>query len=111
MSDSLDHRHDNLPTEFRAAIEEFATWSQERLMVEQSESTPTEPLYHYTGEDALRGILTNQNVWCFRHLHQRDRTEFEYSLAIARRVIKEVGATGDSFQRHFCHCLDDLLDT
>jgi hypothetical protein len=68
------------------------------------------PLYHYTDEFALRGILTNQQIWCFRHLHQRDRTEFAYSLAIARRVIKEVGTTDEFFWHHFCGCLDDLLE-
>jgi hypothetical protein len=68
------------------------------------------PLYHYTDEFALRGILTNQQIWCFRHLHQRDRTEFAHSLAIARRVIKEVGTTDEFFWHHFCGCLDDLLE-
>lgn len=111
MNDSYDQRHHNLPPELRAALREFEVWSQKQLLVDQNESTPTEPLYHYTGETALRGILTNQRVWCFRHLHQRDRTEFAYSLDIARRVINEVGRTDDFFSHHFCGCLDDLLES
>jgi hypothetical protein len=110
MNESYDQRHHNLPLELRAALQEFEAWSQKQLLFDQKESTPTEPLYHYTCEGALRGILTNQQVWCFRHLHQRDRTEFEYSLAIARRVIKEVGRTDEFFWHHFCGCLDDLLE-
>jgi len=93
------------------ALQEFVDWSQAQLLVEQNESTPSEPLYHYTGEEALRGILATQQLWCFRHLHQRDLTEFAYSLAIARCVIKQVGQTKDSFAHHFCGCLDDLLET
>jgi len=111
MNKPFDHRHDALPPELQAATREFVEWSQAQLLVEQNESTPFEPLFHYTGEDALRGILATQRLWCFNHLHQRDRTEFAYSLAIARRVIKQVGQTEDFFAHHFCGCLDDLLET
>jgi hypothetical protein len=110
MAQTYDNRHDHLPPELAAAAQEFVAWSQEQLLVEQVESTPTEPLYHYTGEVALKGIISNQQLWCFSHLHQRDKTEFAYSLGIARRVIREVGLSDDFFTRHFCGCLDDLLD-
>jgi hypothetical protein len=111
MNKPDDHRHEHLPPELEAATKEYVEWSQAQLLIEQKESTPVEPLYHYTDVKALRGILAKQQVWCFRHLHQRDRTEFGYSLAIARRVIKEVGLTDDFFSHHFCGCLDDLLET
>jgi Protein of unknown function (DUF2971) len=102
--------HPSLPPELLAAPLEFDSWSRAQLLVEQSESTPTEPLYHYTGEEALKGILRTERLWCFSHLHQSDRTEFEYSFAIARRVIKEVGQSRDGVTHHFCVCLDDLLE-
>ncbi len=111
MDKSFDHRHADLPPELQAAMQEYVEWSQAQLLVEQNESTPTEPLYHYTSERALRGILANQQLWCFGYLHQRDRTEFAYSLGIARRAIKKVGQTDDWFSHHFCGCLDDLLET
>jgi hypothetical protein len=111
MNNPYDDRHDHLPPELQAATQEFVEWSRAQLLVEQNESTPVEPLYHYTDMKALRGILAKQQVWCFSHLHQRDRTEFAYSLAIARRVIREVGQTEDFFSHHFCGCLDDLLET
>jgi hypothetical protein len=110
MAQTYDNRFENLPPEITAAAREFVAWSQEQLLVEQAESTPTEPLYHYTGEVALEDILGNQHLWCFSHLHQRDKTEFAYSLGIARRVIREVGSSDDFFRHHFCGCLDDLLD-
>jgi hypothetical protein len=102
--------HLSLPPELLAAPLEFDEWSQAQLLAEQNESTPTEPLYHYTSEEALKGILGTQRLWCFSHLYQRDRTEFEYSLTIARRVIKEVAQSKDGVTRHFCACLDDLLE-
>ncbi len=109
MSESYDSRHDDLPPELRAALDEFDAWSRERLLIEQEESTPSEPLYHYTDETALTGILTKKEVWCFRHLHQRDRTEFEYSLEVAREVIRSVGWTDDFVKRRFCGFLQDML--
>jgi hypothetical protein len=111
MNDPYDNRHEQLPQELQAATQEFVEWTQKQLLVEQTESTPVEPLYHYTDVKALRSILAKQQVWCFSHLHQRDRTEFAYSLAIARRVIKEIAKTDDFFSHHFCGCLDDLLET
>jgi hypothetical protein len=110
MTHSYDSRFEHLPPELAAAVREFVAWSQEQLLAEQNESTPKEPLYHYTGETALKGILTNQHLWCFSHLHQRDKTELAYSLAIVRRVIKEIGDSDNFFTHHFCGVLDDLLD-
>jgi hypothetical protein len=103
-------RWDYLPPELQVAPREFDAWSQSQLLKEQDASTPTAPLYHYTGEEALKGILSRERLWCFAHQHQKDRQEFEYSVEIARRVIKQVGDTGDSVIRHFCACLIDLLD-
>lgn len=110
MNERLELPYDGWPPALRAAPEEFVSWAQQQLLLEQNESTPTKPLYHYTGEQALNGILAEQRIWCFSHLHQRDRTEFEYSLAIARRVITKLGGNEDFFIKHFCGCLDDLLD-
>jgi hypothetical protein len=103
-------RHPELPPELLEAVDEFDAWSQDQLLSEQRESTPAEPLYHYTGEEAFRGILGNERLWCFSHLDQSDRTEFQYSLAIARRVIGEISESSDFFIRNFCRMLDDLLD-
>jgi hypothetical protein len=109
MTDTFEDRKADLPAELRAALKEFTAWSQAQLLNEQNESTPTEPLYHYTGEEAIRGILTNQHIWCFRHLHQRDKTEFEYSLDIAREVMRSVGWDDDPFKRLLGTGLDDML--
>jgi hypothetical protein len=100
-----------LPPQLAEALIEFGAWSQAQLLAEQDASTPKEPLYHYTGEASVRGILSTQRLWCFRHLHQSDETEFDYSLAIARNVIRELFSSTDFFTRHFGACLDDLLDT
>jgi hypothetical protein len=107
----FDERFDSLPPELQVAPREFDGWSQEQPLKEQDSSTPASPLYHYTGEEALKGILRQQKLWCFGSLYQKDRTEFEYSLGIARRVIKDIGQSQDPPTQHFCACLIDLLDS
>jgi hypothetical protein len=101
---------EQLPPELQAAPREFDAWSQAQLLKEQDASTPSEPLYHYTGEKALKGILEQEKIWCFGHQHQKDRQEFEYSMEIARRVIRDLASSTDPLRRHFCACLMDLLD-
>jgi hypothetical protein len=94
-----------------AAAEEFEAWSRERLLIEQRESTPTNPLYHYTDEAALRGILRTQRLWCFSHEHQKDDTEFEYALDVARKVLRSVLSETEFFTHHFAECVLDMLMT
>jgi hypothetical protein len=112
MNGSLEIPVDpSLPPELDAAPRRFRLWSESRLLGEQRASTPAQPLYHYTGEAGLHGILSSQKLRCFSHLHQRDKTEFDFSLDIARQVIREVGESDDFVERHFCRCLDDVLET
>jgi hypothetical protein len=111
MPDAFEDRHDHLPPELQAGLQEFVSWSQGRLLLtEQHEATPSEPLYHYTDEVALRGILSNQHIWCFSHLHQRDEMEFSYSMEIAREELRTVGWSDDFFRRYLCSCIEDLLE-
>jgi hypothetical protein len=46
----------SLPLALLEAPRLFTAWSRERMLVEQNESTPTGPLYHFTREEGLRGI-------------------------------------------------------
>lgn len=99
------------PPALLEAPRQFGTWSQDRMLTEQSESTPTRPLYHFTRETGLRGILSNQRPWFFSHQQQTDPREFEYALSIARDVLRTVGQTGDFFTHAFCDCVDDMIET
>ena len=82
-----------------------------QLLQEQAASTPDAPLA-LPGEEALKGILANEKIWCFEHgSRAKDRKEFDYSLTIARRVIEELGGSDDGPTGHFCACLIDLWTT
>ncbi|MGE0288550.1 MAG: DUF2971 domain-containing protein [Bradyrhizobium sp.] len=99
-----------MPSALLEAQREFGIWAQRQLLDEQHASAPTVPLYHYTREASFRGILTGEKFWCFSHQHQSDPNEFEYSLKVARDVIRQIGTSADFFTHHLCGCLDDLLE-
>lgn len=108
MSDTL-LLNDGLPPELQAAPRAFIEWSRWELLREQAASTPTEPLYHYTDETALRGILKTESFWCFSHLQQKDPAEFEYALRVAMDVLRRQSASDDFFKHHFAECVLDML--
>lgn len=106
------HRHAaELPSTLWEAPDAIWSWSQSVLSQDEAETTPDGALYHYTKEVGLKGILSSERLWCFSHLHQTDRSEFAYSLDIAREVLQEVGRSDDWFEKHFSLCLLDIIDS
>lgn len=110
MTDDYDTRYNYLPEPLREAPRAFDLWSQRQLLAEQDASTPDHPLYHYTSEQALKGILANEKLWCFGHSYQKDVQEFQYALDIARRVIEEIEKSDDPPTHWFCACLLDMIN-
>jgi hypothetical protein len=100
---------DLVPPQLRVALREFGAWSDAQLLREESLITPVDPLFHYTGEASLEGILKNEHLWCFSHLHQTDKEEFSYSRGIALKELGNLKNIGDQFGRNVCGCLEDLL--
>jgi hypothetical protein len=82
---------------------------QRELRADEARSTPKNPLYHYTGEAALRGIIGEQKLWCFIHNTQRDQEEVQYSLDIARKVIQEEAKRGGEHAGSLLLGLDGML--
>jgi hypothetical protein len=98
-----------LPSELMEAPNQLIAWSREALLREQAASTPTEPLYHYTGEDGLRGILKSETFRCFSHLQQSDPAEFEFALGVAMEVLQRQSLSKDFIKRTFAECVIDML--
>ncbi len=82
---------------------------QEQLLADQARSTPTQPLYHYTDQAALRGILERQEIWCFSHNEQSDKEEVCFSWEILRSVIQEEADKAVGDVRLMLLGLDDML--
>jgi Protein of unknown function (DUF2971) len=106
----LKYRGYNLPLPLEAAPQRFGEWSDAQLLREQDEVTPTIPLFHYTGREALEGILRNRYLWCFRHDEQDDEEEFQYSLGVARAELDRVTTHGEEFGKEFAACVTDLIN-
>ena len=103
------YRFYNLPAPLEVALQQFGQWSDEQLLREQSDVTPTVSLFHYTGREALAGILENQHLWCFSHDQQDDFEEFKYSQDIAIRELERIAKSTDQFAREFGICVADLI--
>jgi hypothetical protein len=104
------YRDYNLPLPFEMAPRRFGEWSDTQLLREQDDVTPTTPLFHYTGSDALEGILRNRHLWCFSHAQQDDREEFQYSLGVARIELERIAIHGKEFGKEFAICVMDLIN-
>lgn len=103
------YRFYDLPAPLEEALKKFGAWSDAQLLAEQDDITPTVPLFHYTGREALLGILENGQLWCFSHDQQDDVDEFRYSQAIAIRELSSKAALAGQFAKEFCICVDDLI--
>lgn len=99
----------SLPEPLAAAVAEFEAWTQDELLADQARSTPKTTLYHYTNLAALQGILEKQKIWCFLHSQQSDVTEVQFSMDIARRVIRQEACRGDPSVKSLLLGLNDLL--
>ena len=99
----------SLPKPLKSAFGELEAWIKSELLADQARSVPAFPLYHYTDQTALRGILEKQQLWCFLHSQQSDPTEVSYSMEIARRVIREEAGRGSPPVESLLKGLDDML--
>lgn len=104
------YRDYNLPLSLEVALQQFGDWSDEQLLRKQKDVTPTTPLFHYTGRDALEGILTSRHLWSFSYGQQDDEEEFQYSLGIARVELERVATDGEEFGKEFAICVTDLIN-
>jgi hypothetical protein len=99
---------ESLPPIFRAAVDAFTRWSHDHLIVIDARDAITTPLYHYTDEAGLKGIITNQEVWFTDHRHLNDPTEMKFGMDIAEKILREIG-DDNSHIRLFCDAARDLF--
>jgi hypothetical protein len=78
---------ESLPPIFRAAVDAFTRWSHDHLIVIDARDAITTPLYHYTDEAGLKGIITNQEVWFTDHRHLNDPTRDEIRNGYCRENL------------------------
>lgn len=71
-TDPPDHSRVRLPPQLQQAIETFKAWTNQHLLSEQTSSTITETLYHYTDMRGLKGILEVGQIWFTHYWYLND---------------------------------------
>jgi hypothetical protein len=52
--------------------------------------TPDKPLYHYTTQKGLLGIIKNREIWATHTQYLNDRREFLHAVDLVREEIKKL---------------------
>jgi len=80
------------PDELLPVIERYDSWSRDHLLAVQDATTITTPLYHYTDEAGLRGILQNQEFWLTSYVSLNDTSELKFGIDAAATVLADLGS-------------------
>lgn len=99
-----------IPAELQPAIEEYCRWQRAHVETEQSRVRVSVPLYHYTGLNALHGIIGTESVWCTDYRHMNDENELSHGVEVAKSALARLATKADGRVRLFCQCVDGLLD-
>lgn len=51
--------------------------------------TPTGPLFHYTNQDGLLGIVKNKEIWASHTQYLNDQKEYIHAIALVKSVIED----------------------
>jgi hypothetical protein len=52
-------------------------------VIHHLEQTPAKPLYHYTTQEGLLGIVKNREIWATHTQYLNDRLEYKHALEIS----------------------------
>lgn len=100
-TDATDPGHAPLPQELQQAIEKFKDWTSQHLLSEQTNSTITQTLYHYTDVRGLKGILEAGQIWFTDYRHLNDPSELTHGIDMARDVAQHIATGADGRVRLF----------
>src|SRR5438128_2429934 len=98
-----------LPPVLQEAIDKYRAWAERHLQAEQNTTSITEPLYHYTDGNGLKGILENGQVWFTDYRHLNDPSELTHGIDMARDVARLLGNGADGRVRLFLENFADLF--
>jgi hypothetical protein len=56
---------------------------------------PNKPLYHYTGQSGILGIIGERQIWATHSQYLNDRREYKHALDLVREEIKTLLASAD----------------
>ena len=80
-----------IPAELQPAIDEYCLWQTAHVEAEQKRVQVLGPLYHYTGLNALRGIIGTESVWCTDYRYMNDKNELSHGVEVGAGRIGPPG--------------------
>lgn len=63
--------------------------------------TPNGPIFHYTDQIGLKGIIQNNCIWASKIHYLNDSTEFIYSYQILKERLNEIEIISDKHRKTF----------
>ena len=68
---------------------------------------PHTPLYHYTGQKGLLGIIGNRQIWATHSQYLNDRREYKHALDLVREEIKTRWASAHKGTRAILRAMEE----
>lgn len=68
---------------------------------------PNKPLYHYTKQSGLLGIIGEKQIWATHSQYLNDRREYKHALDLVCEEINRLDATTDHHSRSFLQGMKD----
>jgi hypothetical protein len=97
-----------LSPQIEKAIAAFQDANDRRMADANVASQPSQPLFHYTGEEALFSIITSEQFW-FTSIY--DTEELTFGFNVSRSLLQEAMASKDGLARAFCQVLLEAIDS
>jgi hypothetical protein len=91
-----------LPKKVAAAVDAFQSACDLRMAQANEAAAPKNPLFHYTKEKALFGILDSGKLWFTSIYHMDDPEELNFGFGVARELFKEAAGRSRGLARRFC---------
>jgi hypothetical protein len=93
--------------EISKALVAFEEASNHRMASTNEANAPRWPLFHYTNEQALVGIIKSEQFWFTSIYHMDDPEELTFGFNVSRALLQEAIGTTEGLTRAFCQ---DLLE-
>ena len=95
----------------KRSLKEFHTASMHRMADANTKDAPTEPLFHYTSEQALFSIIKQELLYFTSVFHMDDDEELSFGFGVSRALLKARIIKGQAITNVFLKPLaegDDL---
>jgi len=65
------------------------TWEPPQSLAQLLSGIPSRPIFHYTSQQGLLGVLKDKALWATNILYLNDAAEFQYTLDLVESRLKE----------------------